>query len=127
MGEGTLARNAGYVVIGSGGGGAGGNYVFADLDELDAIIDEWTAIRDGVQADGRKLLQAQQLIVAPAKDLMSQLQPAAMNESLTKAIGHNAAMADYADGYVQKLQAARAQYGADDEQAAARMRSVDGG
>ncbi|GAB3439847.1 hypothetical protein [Actinophytocola sediminis] len=127
MNEGPLARNAGYVVVGSGGGGADGKYVFADLDELDAIITEWIKIRDGIRVDGDKLTQAQQLIVPPAKDLMSQLQAAATIESLTKAIEHNAAMADYTDNYIQKLQAAHAQYAADDEQAAERMRSVDGG
>lgn len=127
MAEESPARNAGYVVVGSGGGGAGGNYVFADLDELEAIIAEWAAIRDAIRADGRKLAQARQLLRPPAEDLMSWWQPEAVKESLAKAITHNAAMEDYTDGYVRKLWAAWARYSADDEQAAARMRRIDGG
>ncbi len=126
MGEGSLAKPAGNVV-GSAGGGTGGSYVFADLAELDDITARWIGIRDGVQADGRKLLQAQQLIQPPAQDFMSRLQPLAMNNSLDKALVHNAAMTAYADAYVQKLQAARAQYAAEDEESVERMRRVDGG
>lgn len=100
--------------------------MFADLAELDALIAEWTTIRDGIQTDGRKLQQAQQLIVPPAGDLMSQLQPSALNTSLDKALEHNAAMVAYAENYIGKLQAARAQYAAGDEQNAEQLRRVDG-
>ena len=124
MGEGSLAKPAGNIAAESG---AGGSYMFADLAELDEIIARWINVRDGVQTDGDKLFQAQQLIVPPAQDFMSRLQPLAMNNSLDKALEHNAAMAAYADGYVQKLQAARAQYAAEDEESVERMRRVDGG
>lgn len=124
MGEGSLAKPAGNVAVGSS---AGGSYMFADLAELDDVIARWTNVRDGVQADGRKLLQAQQLIQPPAQDFMSRLQPLAMSNSLDKALEHNAAMAAYAEAYVQKLQAARAQYAVEDEESVERMRHVDGG
>jgi len=114
-----------YVV--ESGGDKGGNYVFADLAELDGIIAEWVNIRDGVESDRHKLEQAQQMIKPPAKDLMSQLQPGAVRESLGKAIKHNKAMWTYADGYVQRLQAAREQYVAAEEENVARLRGVDGG
>jgi hypothetical protein len=114
-----------YVV--EGGDGKGGNYVFADLAELDAIIAEWVSIRDGVEADRWKLEQARKMITPPAKDLMSQMQPGAVRESLGKAIKHNKAMWTYADGYVRRLQAAREQYVAGEEGNVARLRGVDAG
>ena len=127
--EGSSAKHAGKVVVGShnSGGGKGGDYVFADLAELDAIIAEWVSVRDGVEADGVKLRTAQQMIKPPASDLMSQMQPGAVKDSLGKAIKHNQAMWTYANGYVKRLQAAREQYVAAEEENAARLRGVDAG
>ncbi|MGB3444935.1 MAG: hypothetical protein WBA97_39870 [Actinophytocola sp.] len=119
--------NAGYVITGSGGGGADGDYVFADLAELDSIITEWTALRDTIQVDGRKLAQAQQAVYSPADDDMSRGQAKALVESLDKARTHNDAMLAYADAYVEKLTAARERYAADEETNVARMRGVDEG
>lgn len=130
MAEGSSAKNAGSVVAGShnsGGSGKGGDYVFADLAELDGIIAEWISIRDGVFSDRDKLEQGRRMITPPAKDLMSQMQPSAVRESLGKAIRHNQAMWTYADGYVKRLQAAREQYVAAEEENAARLRGVDEG
>lgn len=117
--------NAGYVITGSGGGGADGDYVFADLAELDAIITEWTAIRDTIQLDGTELAQARQMISPPAADLMSTGQATALVDSLDKAQTHNDAMFAYADAYVEKLTAARERYAAGEESTVARMRGID--
>lgn len=117
--------NAGYAITGSGGGGADGDYVFADLAELGALITEWTAIRDAILSDGEKLLQAQQAIYSPADDDMSRGQAKALIESLDKAQTHNDAMFAYAHAYVEKLTAAREQYASDEESNAARMRRID--
>ncbi|MFC4854603.1 hypothetical protein [Actinophytocola glycyrrhizae] len=119
--------NAGYVVTGSGGGGANGDYVFADLAELGALITEWAAIRDTIETDGLNLLLARQQIFSPADDDMSKGQAEALVESLVKARTHNKAMFDYANAYVEKLTAAREQYAADEELNVARMRGVDEG
>jgi len=124
VGAGSQGENPWSFAV--GGGGAGGSYVFADLAELDGLIAEWTTIRNGVQADGRRLIRAIRLIEPPAKDLMSQFQASALKESLTKAQKHNAAMAAYANSYIEKLRAARAQYAAGDEQNAEQLRRVDG-
>jgi hypothetical protein len=117
--------NAGYAITGSGGGGADGDYVFVDLAELDSLITEWTAIRDAIQTDGDKLMQAAYLIAPPAEDDMSEAQSAAMVASLEKAQGHNDAMFAYADSYLGKLTAARHRYAEDDDLNAARMRGID--
>ena len=119
--------NAGYAITGSGGGGADGDYVFVDLAELDSLITEWTAIRDAIQTDGDKLVQATYLIVPPAEDDMSGAQSAATVVSLDKAQAHNVAMFAYADSYLGKLTAAREQYAADEKLNAARMRTIDEG
>jgi hypothetical protein len=42
-GSGALGQ-AGYAITGSGAGGAGGQYVFAGLEELDDIIAGWEAL-----------------------------------------------------------------------------------
>jgi hypothetical protein len=119
--------NVGYAITGSGGGDANGDYVFVDLVELTALITEWTTIRDAIQIDGDKLLQAKQVITPPAEDDMSGAQSEALIESLDKARLHNKTMFDYADAYVGKLTAAREEYAAEDELRAAQMRSVDEG
>jgi hypothetical protein len=116
--------NAGYAITGSGGGG-GGDYVFADLAELDSLISEWTAIRDNIQTDGEKLLQAAYLIIPPAEDDMSKAQSAATVASLDKAQIHNDAMFAYADSYLGKLTTTRERYATDEEVNAGRMRGVD--
>ncbi len=122
--EGALG-NAGYAVTGSGGGGEGGRYMFADLAELDAIIKQWTDLRDAIQLDGDGMHQAQFLQLAPAEDEMSQQQATAVAESLGKATDHNILMARYADSFVRKLMAARDRYVADDDSAAALVSGVD--
>ncbi|GAB3460339.1 hypothetical protein [Actinophytocola sediminis] len=117
--------NAGYSITGSGGGGSGGRYVFASLEELDAIIGEWARIRDEIRLDGRRIMQAQNLIRPPADDIMSRLQQSATNSSLDKALTHNAAMVTYVNSYIEKLSTAKSLYASDDEQNAARMRDVN--
>jgi hypothetical protein len=117
---------AGYAITGSGGGGAGGQYVFASVEHLDRVIAKWQAFRDAIQDDGTKLYQARQLIAPPAHDIMSRLEAKVTVQSLDKAQEHNRAMYSYADGYITKLQAARTAYAAMDEDAAKNLRRAGG-
>lgn len=117
--------NIGYGVWGSGGGGSGGQYVFASLEELDTLKTEWTTVRDDISSDGIRLATARATIHEPAEDVMSKLQYVAVGESLDSAIEHNKTMFNYAKSYVEKLGAAIEQYAADDEANAARVRSAD--
>src|SRR6266545_544483 len=71
-GPGVLGQ-AGYAITGSGGGGAGGRYVFASLAELDGMIADWEALRDRIFARDAKFRQAIGLIAPPAEDIMSRL------------------------------------------------------
>ncbi|MFL6143206.1 MAG: hypothetical protein ACJ72N_15250 [Labedaea sp.] len=113
---------AGYAITGSGGGGAGGQYVFASLAELDGLITDWEALRDRIRDRDVKFRRAISLIAPPADDLMSRLQAKGVVGSLVKAQAHNLAMFTYADGYVTKLKAAHAQYAAIDADNAALIR-----
>jgi hypothetical protein len=116
--------NAGYVLTGSGGGG-NGDFVFASLDELGALIAEWEALRDEIKRDVAGFTQAQyQTNVAPAEDTMSRQQASAVNESMSKAMSHCHAMRAYADSYLAKLTAVREQYRNDDDKAKGRLERI---
>src|SRR5207302_903190 len=117
----------GYGITGSGGGGAGGQFVFASLGELDGIITDLEKLRDDIRSDGVKLNQAQQLIEPPGEDIMSRLEAKTTIHSLGKAIEHNKMMATYADTEIAKMRAARNAYANSDDEGAARLRNVDEG
>ncbi len=118
---------AGYAITGSGGGGAGGQYVFASLEELDDIIADWEALYIRIRNRAAKLARAIGLIEPPAEDIMSRLQANTAVRSLEKAEEHRKAMENYARNYVEKLRAARAQYATTDADNAARLRNVGEG
>lgn len=118
---------AGYAIAGSGGGGAGGQYVFASLAELDGIIAEWEALRDRIRGRGAMLSRAITMVEPPADDLMSKLQANTAAHSLERAQEHRQAMEDYATSYVEKLQAARARYAAMESNSAAQLRQAGKG
>lgn len=92
----------------AGGGGTGGQFMFASLAELDGVITQWKAERDAIDADGMKIMQAIGFISPPAGDTMSVGQADATRTSLDALYKHNRAMFDYADGYIKKLEASRA-------------------
>jgi hypothetical protein len=109
----------------SGGGGGGGNYVFTDLAHLDRIIAKWTKIRDDISEDGLSIETAIRYLVPPADDERSMAQAKAARESLVSGQTHNAAMYDYADHIIQKLQATRAQYATTEETNTDTVRNAD--
>ncbi len=117
----------GYGITGSGGGGAGGQFVFASVGELDGISGDLESLRDDIRKDGDKLKQAQFLIEPPGEDIMSRLEAKTTVHSLGKAIEHNKTMAAYADTEIAKLRAARNAYTKSDDEGAARLRNVDEG
>ena len=48
----------------AGGGGTGGQFVFASIAELDGVIAQWKDQREAIQADGAKIRQAANYITA---------------------------------------------------------------
>lgn len=127
MGDPGALGQAGYAITGSGGGGEGGQYVFASLAELDGVIAQWEALRDRIRGRGALLSRAISLIEPPADDLMSTFQAGNAARSLERAQEHRQAMEDYAAGYVEKLHAARARYAAAESDNAARLRDAGTG
>lgn len=94
----------------TGGGGEGGKFYIASVTELDSLIAQWTIIRDKITVSGRRLTQAVHEVEPPANDEMSRKEAEATRASLERAIEHNVAMGDYAQGYIDKLTAARHSY-----------------
>jgi len=111
VGGDTHNKDSIYVQSGtSGGGSAGGQYVFADLTELDAIIATLQTEIDDITGDDWYFLKAIREANAPADDLMSNGQVNAYRAALEKGRQHNKAVLAYAENQLTKLQAARQSY-----------------
>ena len=108
----------------SGGGGAGGQFMFANVDELDAIITKWTTQRDEIEADLKRIGDAFNEINAPAGDPMSQGQANTARSSLVSMGEHCSQMLKYADSYIRKLNQARVEMSTMDEDAATSLRTT---
>ncbi|WP_130342051.1 hypothetical protein [Herbihabitans rhizosphaerae] len=109
----------------SGGGSGAGEFVFADLAELDGVITEWMTLRDEIRHDQYLFTQAVGFMVAPAQDDPSGEQAGAAKVSVEKARDHNKAMLDYADDYITRLTASRQAMAATEERNTARVTPRD--
>lgn len=109
----------------AGGGGQGGQFMFASLADLDAVITQWETQLDAIQKDGLAISQAALNIGPPAEDGMSRGQANATKGSLLKLKEHNDAMRDYAVEYIKKLKASRASMANTEHGNESQMRSVD--
>ncbi|WP_133902381.1 hypothetical protein [Actinophytocola oryzae] len=108
----------------AGGGGAGGQFMFASIEELDTVITRWEDERDGILADREKISEAYYSITPPAGDSMSRGQATASQDSLANMWHHNDAMLKYAENYIAKLKASRRQMSLNEEGADARFRTI---
>lgn len=106
----------------AGGGGTGGQYMFANLDDLDAVITEWRAQIQSIGRDGVAIEHALAHLRAPADDHMSMAYVRAAGDSLRALQRHNFAMWEYADQYLQKLEASRASIVASESASTSTMR-----
>jgi hypothetical protein len=110
----------------AGGGGTGGQFMFASIGELDAVIAQWETQYDAITVDGDAIDQAAGFVEPPAEDGMSVGQADATRQSLVKLKEHNIAMRDYAKEYIKKLKASRASMVNTDQGNSAQLRHVDG-
>jgi hypothetical protein len=108
----------------AGGGGTGGQFMFASLEELDGIIAKWKEERDGIIADRDAILAAQDTVAPPAGDTMSVELTEASKSSLAAMKQHSEAMLKYANDYIAKLYASRVQMATQEEGARETMHSV---
>ncbi len=109
----------------AGGGGAGGNFVFTDLAHLDSIIARWQSVRDRIEPHSQNLIDAARVVYPPADDLASQRQAEALVTSIIAAREHNVSVFQYTKSYVERLEAARAEYVATEESNTDQFRAVD--
>ncbi|WP_459722483.1 hypothetical protein [Actinophytocola sp. KF-1] len=108
----------------SGGGGTGGQFMFASLEELDAVITKWEEERDGILSDRDAIYKAYDHLRPPAADDMSNEATNASRDSLANLFQHNNAMLRYAENYIEKLKASREQMAVMDEGARDNLRSI---
>jgi hypothetical protein len=93
----------------AGGGGQGGQFMFASIHELDGVIKKWEDERDGIQADCNAISEAYYAIRDPAADSMSVEVAGASKNSLANMWSHSNSMLTYANNYIEKLKASRKQ------------------
>jgi hypothetical protein len=108
----------------AGGGGAGGQFTFANVEELDGIIRKWEDERDGIDADRKAIAEAYHMIKQPAGDIMSLTQMEASKNSLANMWHHSDSMYNYAQNYITKLMTSRAQIATTEDGAYQRIRNV---
>jgi hypothetical protein len=108
----------------AGGGGTGGQFMFANLDDLNGVITRWEQERDSIQADCDAIADAYWAIKEPAADPLSGEQAQASRDSLANMWTHSTAMLNYADNYIEKLKASRQQIAVMEDGAQEQMRSV---
>lgn len=108
----------------AGGGGQGGQFMFASIEDLDDVIKKWETERDGISDDRNAISEAYYSIREPASDLMSRAQAAASRDSLANMWQHSDAMLTYANNYITKLKASRDQMQIMDDGARDNMRSI---
>lgn len=93
----------------AGGGGKGGQFMFASIEELDGVIKKWETERDGIKDDRDQISTAYWSINNPAADVMSKGQAEASKNSLANMYWHSDAMLKYAENYISKLHDSRNQ------------------
>ena len=109
----------------AGGGGTGGQFMFASMAELDGVIAQWETELEAIRTDGLTIDQAAGLVEPPAQDGMSVGQADATRQSLIKLREHNTAMRGYAEEYIKKLKASRASMTNTDQGSEAQIRNAD--
>lgn len=109
----------------SGGGGAGGQYVFANIEEIDSIITDLETELVDIIEDDLYFQHSIRLATPPAEDTMSVGQVDAYVAALQQGWQHNKAVTAYAEGQLAKLRAARQMYVDADSGAAERLQDID--
>jgi len=108
-----------------GGGGTGGKYMFASVQELDLVIAQWKDVHEAIRADGDTISAAAGFVEEPAEDSMSVGQADATRQSLVRLKEHNEAMRTYTEDYIKKLAASRASMVNTEQGNAAQLSNID--
>jgi hypothetical protein len=108
----------------SGGGGGGGAYMFASLEELDGVIQQWQSLIDDIKSDNVDVDHAVARIERPAGDDVSAANYRRADETVTAMQKHNNLLLEYAQHYKAKLEDCRAQMATTDQGNQIRMNKV---
>jgi hypothetical protein len=93
----------------TGGGGEGGSYMFASIEELDGVIRQWQDLVDDIIADQHNIKSAGNEANSPAGDPVSGNNYDASSKVVMAMQKHNETLLEYAIGYVRKLKLCRGQ------------------
>lgn len=93
----------------TGGGGAGGSYMFASLDELDGVIAQWQDLVDDIKADQGNIESAVMQANWPAGDSVSDQNYRQSSDVVQAMRKHNEKLLVYAEHYLVKLKECRTQ------------------
>lgn len=108
----------------SGGGGATGQFVFANLDELNAVLHEWEDLAKEIGDHQKVTVQIQRLCNPPAEDMMSHYQAEAGKKTADAKLDQDTALLAYAQAYVDKLAGCRNAMAATEQGNADRLRGA---
>ncbi|MGH3621413.1 MAG: PE domain-containing protein, partial [Sciscionella sp.] len=89
--------------------GGGGGYEFSPA-QIDAAIKKFEDVLEKAKNAGTQLTQAARTLSPPAEDGPSMRQTEGARASLQRAQEHNQALQNYAEGFLRKLHAAKADY-----------------
>lgn len=93
----------------TGGGGRGGAYMFASLDELDGVIGQWQDLIDEIKTDQGRVEAARGFVAEPAADKVSGRNSVVSGKVVAEMRRHNEQLLVYAERYVVKLKECRTQ------------------
>ncbi len=105
----TLAPLLGGDGFETGGGGGGGSFMFASVEELDGVIQQWRDLIEDIKTDQGRMESAGGDIAKPAADQVSGRNYAESGKVVMDMQKHNELLLRYAIGYVKKLEASRTQ------------------
>ncbi len=109
----------------AGGGGTGGQFMFASVEQLNGVISKWEKERDGIMADRDAIADAYYMIAEPASDTMSVGQANASRNSLANMWQHSDQMLRYAEDYIAKLYASHKQMTSTEDGVRDSMNSIE--
>jgi hypothetical protein len=108
----------------TGGGGGGGSFMFASLEELDGVIQQWRDLIEDIKADQNTMQSAGGDLAKPAGDQVSGQNYTQASKVVMDMQKHNELLLEYAINYTKKLEASRTQMTTTEHGNEARMNQV---
>jgi hypothetical protein len=108
----------------TGGGGGSGAYMFASLEELDGVIQQWQDLIDDIKSDQGDVERAVHRIDRPAGDDVSSANYRQSSDVVQAMQKHNDMLLRYAEHYLVKLKDCREQMATTEHGNRTRMNQV---